>query len=145
VAALSMSIDEREAFLSGLHVGVLGVERADGPPLAVPVWYVYEPGGELWFLTEADSVKGRLLQAAMRFSLCVQTEIPPYAYVSVEGVATVRSADPDTDVRTLAHRYLDAAEAEAYVARGASSPPPIRVAMRPERWWTVDYSKAAGG
>ncbi|MGY1746550.1 pyridoxamine 5'-phosphate oxidase family protein [Blastococcus sp. SYSU D00695] len=144
MGALSMSTEEREAFLTALHVGVLGVERADGPPLAVPVWYVYEPGGELWFLTEPDTVKGRLLQAAMRFTLCVQTEVSPYAYVSVEGTATVTPAEPDVHVRELAHRYLDPEAAEAYVARAATGPRPIRVAMRPERWWTVDYAKAAG-
>ena len=50
---LKMTETEREAFLAGLHVGVLGVERADGPPLVLPVWYSYEPGGEVVILTSA--------------------------------------------------------------------------------------------
>ena len=50
MGTLAMTQSEREQFLSELHVGVLGIERPDGPPLTVPVWYVYEPGGELWFL-----------------------------------------------------------------------------------------------
>ncbi len=61
---LAMSVEEREEFLAGVHVAVLAVERSDGPPLAVPVWYDYRPGGQLWILTPEDSVKGRLLQAA---------------------------------------------------------------------------------
>jgi nitroimidazol reductase NimA-like FMN-containing flavoprotein (pyridoxamine 5'-phosphate oxidase superfamily) len=32
-----MTESEREEFLAGLHVGVLGIERADGPPLVLPV------------------------------------------------------------------------------------------------------------
>ncbi len=83
---LAMTEQERERYLAGLHVGVISIERADGPPLTVPVWYRYEPGGLLWVITSAESVKGKLLQAAGRFSLCAQTEEPPfYKYVSVEG------------------------------------------------------------
>jgi PPOX class probable F420-dependent enzyme len=139
-----MSVEERDAFLSDLHIGVLAVERADGPPLAVPVWYIYEPGGELWLLTEPESVKGRLVTAAKRFSLCVQTETPPYSYVSVEGAATITPADLDQHSRPLAHRYLGEKDGEEYVVSGLNRPQPIRVAMRPEKWWTVDYSKRGG-
>ena len=43
----SMNRAEREEFLAGLHVGVLSVDGGDGtPPLTVPVWYTYQPGGE---------------------------------------------------------------------------------------------------
>jgi PPOX class probable F420-dependent enzyme len=140
---MSMSVEEREAFLTDLHVGVVAIGRAGGPPLAVPVWYVYEPGGELWFLTEPDSVKGRLVTAAGRFSLCAQVETAPYSYVSVEGPATVTPANPDAHLRRLAHRYLGPEAGEDYVVRAAGRPRPVRVAMRPETWWTVDYAKAA--
>lgn len=81
-----MSGREREEFLADVHVGVISIERVDGVPLTVPIWYGYEPGGLVWIITGADSRKGRLLNAARRFSLCVQTEEPPfYRYVSVEG------------------------------------------------------------
>ena len=62
----SMSASEREEFLAGVHVGVLAIERTDGPPLAVPVWYGYEPGGLVEVLTSAASLKGRLVTAAGR-------------------------------------------------------------------------------
>jgi nitroimidazol reductase NimA-like FMN-containing flavoprotein (pyridoxamine 5'-phosphate oxidase superfamily) len=46
MSPLSMSRAEREEFLAGLHVGVLGVASDDGGgPLTVPVWYTYQPGG----------------------------------------------------------------------------------------------------
>ena len=63
-----MSEHERQEFLAGLHVGVISIERADGPPLTVPIWYGYEPGGLVWIITGAESLKGRLLNAARRFS-----------------------------------------------------------------------------
>jgi hypothetical protein len=87
-------------------------------------------------------VKGRLVRAAGRFSVCAQTETSPYSYVSVEGGATISQGDLETHVRPLARRYLGPDGGDVYAARAAASPPPMRVAMTPERWWTVDYSKA---
>ncbi|MFM8601466.1 MAG: PPOX class F420-dependent oxidoreductase [Actinomycetota bacterium] len=138
-----MTQSEREEFLAGLHVGVLGIERPDGPPLAVPIWYAYEPGGELWFLTSPDSVKGRLLRQSMRFSLCAQSESLPYKYVSVEGTATLSPADKELHSRPMAHRYLGVKGGDRYVESGAGEDDgeSVRVSMVPERWFTLDYSK----
>lgn len=143
MSALSMTTTEREEFLAGLHVGILGIERVDGPPLTVPIWYMYEPGGELWFLTSLDSVKGRLLQRAMRFSLCVQTETPPYKYVSVEGTATISPADKELHSRPMARRYLGERGGDRYVDGngGEADGESVRFSTTPERWFTLDYSK----
>jgi PPOX class probable F420-dependent enzyme len=136
-----MSVDEREAFLAEPHVGVLAVERADGPPLAVPIWYGYEPGGEIWALIDADSVKGRLLRSAGRASLCAQSEkAPSYAYVSVEGPCTFGTAELEQHVRPLAHRYLGEELGERYV-KSTEGAEPVLVTLRPERWFSVDYAK----
>ena len=54
---LMMTKSQREAFLADLHVGVIGIDRVDAPPLAAPVWYSYEPGGDVVFVFEADSEK----------------------------------------------------------------------------------------
>ncbi len=140
-----MSVEEREEFLADVHVGVISVERPDGPPLTVPIWYQYRPGAELWVLTPEDSVKGRLLQQAMRFSLCVQDETPPfYRYVSVEGpIVSIRAADDEEDSRPLAHRYFGPDLGDEYVE--SSNEQSLKFVMRPERWWSVDYSKLAAG
>ena len=138
---LTMSEAERQAFLADLHVGVISIERADGPPLTVPIWYDYEPGGDLWVLTGADSLKTKLLRKAERFSLCAQTEQAPlYSYVSVEGpVVSVDPADIEADQRPMAHRYFGEELGNMYVESldGDS----LKWTMRPERWFTVDYSK----
>jgi len=140
MSALSMSPADREKFLADLHVGVLSIERADGPPLTVPIWYMYEPGGELWFLTELDSLKGRLLQKSMRFSLCAQSEAPPYKYVTVEGTATISEADQELHSRPMAHRYLGVKQGDRYVDSGSDSNS-VRVSTTPDRWFSVDYSR----
>ncbi len=138
---LTMSTEEREQFLAGVHVGVLAVARTDGPPLAVPIWYDYQPGGDLWVLTAEESIKGRLLAQAQRFSLCAQDETPPfYRYVSVEGpIISIRAADEDDDSRPMAHRYLGPDIGDQYVE--SSEDQSLKFTMRPERWWSVDYSK----
>ena len=138
-----MTEAEREEFLAGLHVGILGIERTDGPPLTVPIWYAYEPGGELWFLTSPDSLKGRLLRKAMRFSLCAQTESLPYRYVSIEGTATISAADKELHSRPMARRYLGEKGGDRYVDAGGgeSDGESVRVSTVPERWFTLDYSK----
>ena len=143
MGTLSMTTEEREEFLAGLHVGVLGIEREDGPPLTVPIWYAYEPGGELWFLTSPDSVKGRLIQRAMRVSLCAQSESLPYRYVSVEGKVTISPADKELHSRPMARRYLGEVGGDRYTDSGAGEEDgdSVRVSMIPERWFTVDYSK----
>lgn len=136
-----MTVAEREAFLADLHVGVVAVERPDGPPLAVPVWYMYEPGGEPWFFTDAGTLKARLVSAAARFSLCVQSETAPYRYVSVEGVASIRPADLHQDLYPMAHRYLGPDRGDSYVDNELDASVQVRVSMHPARWFTVDYGK----
>jgi hypothetical protein len=138
---LAMTEPEREAFLAELHVGVISIERADGPPLAVPIWYGYEPRGLVWVITNGDSVKGRLLRQAGRFSLCAQSEEPPfYKYVSVEGpIVDVVPAELETDSRPMAYRYFGQEIGDVYLA--SIEEQGLKFSMRPERWWTVDYAK----
>ena len=94
--ALTMTQSEREEFLAGVHVGVLGVTEPDGGALAVPIWYGYEPGGDIWIVTGKTSRKGRSWTATGQFSLCAQTEEIPYKYVSVTGeVARTRPVTDD--------------------------------------------------
>src|SRR5678816_4775383 len=116
--ALTMTKLEREAFLAGVHVGIISIAEEGRGPLTVPIWYAYEPGGELRVITGRNSLKGRLLAHAGRFSVCVQTETPPYKYVSVEGpVVGIEPADLERDRRPLAHRYLGAQSGDQYIEK----------------------------
>ena len=139
-----MSVEQREQFLAQVHVGVFAVEEEGRGPLAVPVWYLYEPGGEILIWTGAQSRKVRMLEKAGRFSFCVQDENPPYRFVSVEGpVVEIGPASLEELVRPLAVRYLGEEAAESYLesmggARGIAGDYTIR--MRPERWYSADFS-----
>jgi len=137
-----MTREEREAFLADLHVGVISIERSDGPPLAVPIWYDFSPEAGVWILTGANSLKGKALQKAGRFTLVAQTETAPiYQYVSVEGpIVETRAAELERDQRPMAHRYLGAEQGDAYVA-GSGNEENLVFVMQPDRWRTVDYQK----
>ena len=145
---LRMTRAEREAFLAGVHVGVLSIPEPGRGPLSAPIWYGYEPGGEIWLVTGRDSRKGRLLAPGVRVGFVAQSEEAPYRYVSVEGPVTSVAASPgDAEERGLAHRYLGPELGDAYVASTAerrATEPNVLVRIRPERWLTVDYRKAYG-
>jgi nitroimidazol reductase NimA-like FMN-containing flavoprotein (pyridoxamine 5'-phosphate oxidase superfamily) len=140
----AMTRQEREQFLAELHVGIISIAEDGRGPLTVPVWYAYQPGGELRVLTASASRKGRLLERARRFSLCAQTETPPYRYVSVEGpVVAIAAADVERDLRPLARRYLGAEAGDAYIAATRDQhADDVLIRMRPERWLTADFGKA---
>ncbi|HEY5657233.1 MAG TPA: pyridoxamine 5'-phosphate oxidase family protein [Myxococcota bacterium] len=140
-----MSREEREAFLAGVHVGVISISEKGRGPLTVPVWYAYEPGGDVSIVTERSSRKMQLIEEGRRVSLCAQCEKPPYKYVSIEGpVVAIEPSDVERHERPLARRYLGQAGGDRYIAFGSDSRDAsdmVRVRIRPERWLTVDYAK----
>ncbi len=135
-----MTQAEREEFLAGLHVGVLGVAAGDDRgPLIVPVWYSYRPGGLISVSTGRDSQKARAVAATGRLSLCAQDERPPYKYVTVEGPVVIEEISAE-ERRELARRYLGQEQGDAYID---SIPDSDEVVLRitPERWLSVDFGK----
>lgn len=140
--SLAMSRAEREAFLAETHVAVVSVTEPGRGPLAVPVWYAYEPGGAVSFVTGGQSRKARLLRAAGRATVCVQEETPPYRYLTVEGPITLGTPSWERDVRPTAIRYLGEQMGEVYLeATAADHEGAILVTLRPEHWLSVDYRK----
>jgi nitroimidazol reductase NimA-like FMN-containing flavoprotein (pyridoxamine 5'-phosphate oxidase superfamily) len=142
MSSLAMSRAEREAFLAETRVGIVSVVEPGRGPLTVPVWYIYAPGGELRFVTGTKSRKAQLIRQAGRVGFCVQTEQAPYKYVSVEGPASFGEPDREKDVRETAIRYLGKQMGEMYLAMIDADPEPsVLVMVKPQRWYSVDYSK----
>ncbi|MGV0738490.1 PPOX class F420-dependent oxidoreductase [Mycobacterium syngnathidarum] len=110
-------------FLSeGTRTAVLGWVAADGRPLAAPVWFVVDDGA-LVFNTGKNTAKGRALARDPRVVLCVDDTDPPYAFVQVQGIASI-SEDPaellDIATRT-GGRYMGAERAEEFGRRNGVS------------------------
>jgi nitroimidazol reductase NimA-like FMN-containing flavoprotein (pyridoxamine 5'-phosphate oxidase superfamily) len=143
MSELTMTKDQREAFLADLHVGVVTIAREGSAPLAVPVWYSYEPGGDVVFVFASASEKIKLLRVTGQASLCVQNESMPYKYVTVEGPTVIGAVDDDTE-RALAYRYLGNEVGDAYLAAVEGSVSNV-VRLTPTRWRTVDYTAFGAG
>ncbi|GAA4609255.1 pyridoxamine 5'-phosphate oxidase family protein [Actinoallomurus liliacearum] len=138
-----MSVEEREAFLAGVRIGVLSVadDGGDRGPVTMPLWYTYRPGGELYFITGAHSRKAESIREAGRVSLCVHNDDPPYRYVTVEGpVTAVDEPAGETERAELAHRYLGQELGDRYL-RSTSDEGLALFRVRPEHWCSADFGK----
>ena len=146
-----MTEQERQQFLAEPHVGVLSVASDDDrPPLTVPVWYGYQPGGHLSFFTGTQGRKARktrLIQKAGVLSLSVQREEFPYKYVTVEGTVIQTDRPPSAEqMLAVVRRYLPEKEAQGFVAAELEHPGSelVLFTVRPDRWLTSDFADEAG-
>jgi nitroimidazol reductase NimA-like FMN-containing flavoprotein (pyridoxamine 5'-phosphate oxidase superfamily) len=138
----SMTVAEREAFLADVHVGVLAIDEPGRGPLALPIWYIYEDG-TVQIGMDGTSLKARLLAAAGRATLTVQTETAPYRYVSVEGPVVIERRHRD-DVE-MASRYLGPELGAWYAQTNPSTDDSVLVVLTPEHWRTMDFNKMLEG
>ncbi len=92
--------------------------RPDGRPHVAPVWFELD-GDTIVFNTAEDSVKGRDLRRDPRVSLCVDDETPPFAYVIIEGIATLSDdlAELLRWATAIGGKYMGADRAEEYGKR----------------------------
>jgi PPOX class probable F420-dependent enzyme len=139
-----MTRDEREAFLAGVHVGIVSVAEPDGTPLSVPVWYLYERGGDIVLVTRPQARKAPLLRAGTPVAFLVQSEEMPPRYVSIQGrVVAVEPADVGRDLKPVVRKYLGAEVGDAYVdGTRPNGTDELVVRIRPRRWFSRDFSKA---
>lgn len=137
---MSLSTHEREQFLAEPHIAALSVSAGpDRGPLTVPIWYDYEPGGELWLLTAVESRKAKLIEAAGRFTMMVERLEPSIRYVAVEGPVTRTEPGTHEMLWEMSARYLPADKLEGYVKMAeAEHGEQLAVYLRPERWISAD-------
>lgn len=117
----AMSEADALAFLGAdpPHTGKLATTRLDGRPHVAPIWFALDTDDSIVFTTHEESLKGRTLRRDPRAALCVDDEVPPFSFVSVEGVVEINE-DLDELLRwatVIGGRYMGADRAEAYGAR----------------------------
>jgi PPOX class probable F420-dependent enzyme len=134
-----MTDDEAMAFLAhGTRTGKVATTRADGRPHVAPIWFIVD-GGDLVFMTGADTLKGKTLQRDSRAALVVDLEQPPYAFVIVEGTVSL-STDLDAMLPlsiAIARRYVEADQAEDFGRRNAVEGE-LLVRLHPDKIVAVD-------
>ena len=138
MADMTMTDSERSDFLAAVRVGVLAIDHPGHGPLALPIWYQWEDGQVLIGM-DGTSLKARLLRAAGRATMTVQTEAAPYQYVSVEGPVTVTAESRDN--LAMATRYLGPELGQWYADNNPSTADTVLVRLSPEKWRTCDFGK----
>jgi uncharacterized protein len=146
-----MTEQERQKFLAGPHVAVLSIAREGGrTPHATPVWYAYEPGGDVTFFTGTQgrrSRKAELIGKAGAVSLTVQQEEFPYRYVTVEGTVVSEDRPPSAEqVLAVARRYMPEEHAQGFAEAEFAHPSGefVLFTIRPDRWLSFDFAAEAG-
>ena len=129
-----MTTDEIRAFLlSGTRTAKLATVRRDGRPHLAPIWFSLD-GDTIVFTTWHTTIKAANIRRDGRIALCVDDETPPFAYVVIEGTATL--TDDLTELRTwatrIAARYMGPARADEYGARNGV-PGELLVRVTPTR------------
>jgi nitroimidazol reductase NimA-like FMN-containing flavoprotein (pyridoxamine 5'-phosphate oxidase superfamily) len=142
-----MTEQERQEFLAGPHIGVLSVAAGDDrPPHTTPIWYGYEPGGNITFFTGTQgrtSRKTGLIETAGVLSLSVQREEFPYKYVTVEGTVIGIDTPPAAEqMLAIVGRYLPEEATQGFVEAELGHPGsgPVLFTVRPDRWLTFDFA-----
>lgn len=114
--------DEQRAFiLHGTRTAKLATMRKDGRPHVVPVWFDLD-GDTLILTTGGKSVKAGNIRRDARICLCVDDETPPYAYIQVEGTASLLE-DPAQLLHwatRIGGRYMGQGRAEEYGKRNST-------------------------
>lgn len=108
--------EEQRAFLlQGTRTGKLGTVRRDGRAYVVPIWFTLD-GDTIVFITGEHTVKMDNLRRSACVCICVDEEMPPYAHIVIEGMASWHT-DPQALLRwatCIGGRYMGEEWAEEY-------------------------------
>jgi PPOX class probable F420-dependent enzyme len=129
-----MTTDEWRSFVGdGTRTAKFAVTRTDGRPHVTPTWVALE-GDDVVMNTGEMSVKAQAIRRDPRVALLFDDERPPYAFVLIEGTATL--SDDLAEVRRIATRlggrYMGDDRAEEFGERNGV-PGELAVRVRIDR------------
>jgi PPOX class probable F420-dependent enzyme len=124
-----MSKKEIKKFLmQGTLTGKLATVKKDGSPHVVPIWFIIvdddnDNGDIIIFTTNSTSVKARNIQRDNRISICVDDQVPPFSFITIQGTAKIYYYKQDELFKwatKIAQRYMGKENAEAYGKRNST-------------------------
>ena len=140
-----MALNEKqiEVFLKEPNVAVIATVTPDGSPHAVPTWYQYEEG-DIVLHMGPQSRRYANLQHNNRVVICVDTRMPPYKAVIVEGRAHMEEgAYEGTNserMRRMAVHYLGEIAGNRY-ADSIEGQQMVTARVSPQRVTSWDYGR----
>lgn len=130
----SFNAEQRTFLIEEPRTAHIGTVRKDGRPHVVPVWFDLD-GDTVVFSMADSSVKAENMRRDPRVTVTVDDEQPPFAYIMIEGTATLSSpTDGDLEYWSgrLAGRYVGHEEAANYGKRN-SEPGMLIVRVTPTK------------
>ena len=100
----TLSRGEVDEFLSQPNLAHLVTLRPAGTPHVAPVWFLWDRG-RAFVMADAGAVKVRNIRRNPAVSVCVSTAGRPYAFVSVEGLASIGTEGLEDMVRRICVNY----------------------------------------
>ncbi len=133
------SLEDVRTLLDAPSAAVLTTTRADGSPLASPVWFRWT--GEAFEVVIAQGdVKLRHLERDPRCALVVFETVPPFRGVEVRGEASLQDGDVSEVRRAIAGRYLGREAGERFAAARVTKPGVLlRLVPREPRVWDLAH------
>ena len=110
--------EQRNFLLHGTRTAKLATVRKDGRPHVVPIWFDLD-GDTLVFTTWHTTIKAANMKRDGRICMCVDDEMPPFAYIMIKGIASFVE-DQEALLRwatRIGGRYMGSDRAEEYGKR----------------------------
>lgn len=76
----------------GTRTGKVATVRMNGSPHVAPIWFLIDTVGgvdRIVFNTGANTLKGKALRRDPRFAMCVDSDEPPYSFVTFQAQASI--------------------------------------------------------
>lgn len=122
-----MNKEEIQAFVGEARFGVVGTNRANGPPQLTPVWYLYQDQ-KIYISVSVESAKYKNLRRYPYASICIAGTSPDARSVTFSGpVELYRSGcEPwvdDIDWKLVRRYYSSDEDAREYLESESESEP----------------------
>ena len=130
---MSMTREQRDAFLREIRIGTLCTLNADGSPNALPLWYEWD-GEKLRMFSMEDTGKVRRLRKAARACLSVEDPVgTKEAWVTVEGKVAILADGGKELALKLAAIYYEGERREKTLDAWGKSDGWVLLEMTPTR------------
>ena len=130
---MSMTNEQRDAFLRETRIGTLCTLNDDGSPNALPLWFEWD-GEKICMFSSRDTGKVRRLEQDARACLSVADPVgAPEAWVSVEGsVAILEEGGKDLALK-LASAYYEGEHRQLTIEAWSQSDDWVLLELTPTR------------
>lgn len=130
---MSMTAEERDAFLRGTRIAILSTLNDDGSPNALPLWFEWD-GEKLRMFSSRATGKVRRLRDDPRACVTVADSVgAPEAWVSVEGDVAIRDEGGKELALKLAAAYYEGEHRQLTIEAWSQSEDWVLLELTPTR------------